>query len=148
MHKSPLDLAVEGLYRALNLAGHDLSKIPEVTRPIALLYMFQGMVDNGGFRYPMETDFPGYPPYSDFVDAYQTIGASAAATALEKAIAMFPFGHPEQNAEARNQFLSSLPEDSEFFELSDKVCGDDTVWKCMDEYVANHKAAFAPFITQ
>ena len=35
MTKSPLDLAVEGLYRELNQHGSDLSKIPEVTRPIA-----------------------------------------------------------------------------------------------------------------
>jgi hypothetical protein len=153
MSKTSLDIAAEGLYRELERLDNDLSKIPEVTRPIALLYMFQGMVDNGGFRYPMETDFPGNPPYSAFVDAYRQIGSLDAAEALEQAVALFPFEHPEHNADARNQFLDSLGdgdefEDSEFSRLSDRVCGDETIWKRMDEYVARYRSDFAPFITQ
>jgi hypothetical protein len=148
MKKSALDLAVDGLYKELRGVDNDLSKIPEVTRPIALLYMFQGMVDNGGFRYPMESDFPGCPPYSAFVDAYQSIGALDAARSLQQAVALFPFDHPEHLADARCEFMSSLEEDSVFFQLSDKVCGDDNIWKCMDEYVAKHHKDFAPFITQ
>ncbi len=101
--------------------------------PIALLYVFQGKVDNGGFRYPLETDLPGWPPYSAFVEAYRAIGANEAAKALEEAVAMFPFDHPEYKAEARCEFMSSLEEDSLFEQLSDKVCGDDTIWKRMDD---------------
>jgi hypothetical protein len=148
MTTSPLDLAAKGLYRELNRLDHNLSKIPEVTRPIALLYMFQGMVDNGGFRYPMETDFPGKPPYSLFVDAYRKIGALDAAAALEQAVALFPFNHPEWDAEARNEFMPHLGEGGEFNDLSDRVCGDDTIWKLMDEYVAKYNKDFAPYITQ
>ena len=148
MTKSMLDLAVDGLYKELQRVDNDLSKIPPVTVPIALLYMFQGMVDNGGFQYPMETDFPGCPPYSAFVEAYRQIGAKEAATALEQAVALFPFEHPEYEAEARCAFMSSLEEDSLFQQLSDKVCGDDTIWKSMDEYVAAHRDAFAQFIAQ
>jgi len=148
MKKSMLDLAVDGLYEELGRVDNDLSKIPPVTVPIALLYMFQGMVDNGGFQYPMETDFPGCPPYSAFVESYRKIGANEAAAALEQAVALFPFEHPEHNAEARCAFMSSLEEDSLFEQLSDKVCGDDSIWKCMDEYVAVHQDAFAQFITQ
>jgi len=148
MANSPLDLAAKGLYRELNLNGNDLSRIPEVTRPIALLYMFQGMVDNGGFRYPMENDFPGNPPYSVIVDAYRRIGATDAATALEKAVALFPFANPELNADARNEFMPHLGEEHEFNDLSDEVCGDDTIWQRMDEYVAKHNKDFAPYITQ
>jgi hypothetical protein len=152
MTKSPLDLAVEGLYRELNLSDNDLSKLPEVTRPIALLYMFQGMVDNGGFRYPMETDFPGNPPYSEFVEAYRRIGAEDAAVALNQAVALFPFQHPERDAEARNRYFESLGDDefehSEFNQLSDRVCGDKKIWELMDEYVAKHNKDFAPYIPQ
>ena len=143
-----LDLATEGLYKELERVDNDLSKIPEVTRPIALLYMFQGMVDNGGFRYPMESDFPGCPPYSAFVDAYRQIGANGAADALERAVALFPFPHPEHQAEARCEFMDQLEEDNLFEQMSDKVCGDESVWKCMDAYVAKHQKDFAPFVTQ
>ena len=148
MKKSTLDLAVEGLYKELGRVDNDLSKIPPVTVPIALLYMFQGTVDNGGFQYPMETDFPGCPPYSAFVEAYQRIGANEAAKALEQAVALFPFDHPEHKAQARCEFFGSLEEGSLFEQLSDKVCGDESIWKRMDEYVATHHDAFAPFITQ
>jgi hypothetical protein len=153
MTKTSLDLAAEGLYRELEIANNDLSKIPKITRPIALLYMFQGMVDNGGFRYPMENDFPGNPPYSLFVDAYRQIGALHAAAALEQAVALFHLDFPEHNAGARNKYFDSLGEydefdESEFGKLSDRVCGDETIWKRMDEYVARHRLAFAPFITQ
>jgi hypothetical protein len=152
MTKSLLDRAAEGLYRQLNSHNNDLSKVPEITRPIALLYMFQGMVDNGGFRYPMESDFPGNPPYSEFVEAYRRIGAADAAEALEKAVALFPFDHPECNSEARNQYFDSLGDDefenSQFSQLSDRVCGDQTIWTRMDEYVARHNKDFAPFIIQ
>jgi hypothetical protein len=153
MTKSPLDLAADGLYEELKALEQDLSKLPDVTRPIALLYMFQGMVDNGGFRYPMGFDFPGNPPYAEFVDAYRQIGAMGAAAALEQAVALFPFPHPECDADARNEFFASLGnmdefEDSEFNKLSDRVCGDETIWKRMDEYVEKHHEDFAPFIKQ
>jgi hypothetical protein len=148
MTKSTLDLAVEGLYKELDGVNNDLTKISEVTRPIALLYMFQGMVDNGGFRYPMETDFPGFPPYSAFVDAYRAIGATEAASALEQAVALFTFDHPECSAEQRCEFMASQDEDSLFEQLSNKVCGDESIWKCMDEYVVKHYKDFAPFIPQ
>jgi hypothetical protein len=148
MTKSTLDLATEGLYKELERVDNDFSKIPEITRPIALLYMFQGMVDNGGFQYPMENNFPGCPPYSAFVDAYRSIGALEAATALEQAVALFPFDHPERNEDARCEFFESIEEDSLFDQLSRKVCGDESIWKSMDEYVAKHHKDFAPFITQ
>jgi hypothetical protein len=148
MKKSMLDLATEGLYKELQRVDNDLTKIPEVTRPVALLYMFQGMVDNGGLRYPLETDFPGYPPYSIFVEAYRKIGAPKSADALSKAIALFPFEKPEQDSEARNAFMPVLGDDHEFNELSDQIGAAEDIWNCMDEYVASHNADFAPFITQ
>ena len=148
--KSTLRLAIDGLYKELNRSNCDLTKIPEVARPIALLYMFQGMVENGGFRYPMETDFPGFPPYSAFVDAYRTIGATEAASGLEQAVALFPFDNPECKAEERCEFMASQSEDSfRFKQLSDTVVRDrKSIWKCMDEYVAKHHKDFAPFIPQ
>ncbi len=153
MTKSPLDRAVEGLYRELNQHDNDLSKIPGITRPIALLYMFQGMVDNGGFRYPMENDMPGQPPYSLISNSYRAIGANSAAEALDKAVSLFPFERPELDTAARNAYFDKLGdedafEESEFQQLSNHVCGDMTIWTRMDEYVAKHMNEFAPYITQ
>ena len=102
----------------------------------------QGMIDNGGFRYPLEGDFPFTPPYSVFSDAYRTIGADDAANRLDKAVAMFPFPHPERETEQRNQFMDGLKEDDEFFLLGDAVCGDETIWQLLDAYVQKNAAAF------
>ena len=142
MTESTLDRAAEGLYRELARLGGNPARLPEAVRPIALLYAFQGMVDNGGFRYPLESDAPGSPPYSIFSDAYRRIGAPEAAAALDRAVSLFPFEHPEQNADARNEFMN------EFDQLSDTVCGDENIWKLMNQYVERHIRDFAPFITQ
>ncbi len=147
MAESRLDLAAEGLYKAIESLDDDPLRLAEELQPVALLYTFQAMVDNGGFRYPMENDFPGQPPYSIFVDAYMRIGATSAAKSLQQAVALFPFDDPEKNADGRNAYFNSLPEeDSEFEKLSDQVCGDETVWQLLDEYVANHEQAFEPYI--
>ena len=102
------------------------------------------MIDNGGFRYLFENDFPFQPPYSLFSGAYRKIGAFGAADRLDRAVALFPFKNPETKAEARNEFMDSLDENSEFFALGYEVCGDDGVWMLMEEYVKANSSEFAP----
>lgn len=137
-----LDQATDDLYKKLDEVGGDPLKLPAVLQPVVLLMTMQGMIDNGGFRYPLEWDFPFTPPYSVFSDAYRTIGAQDAANRLDKAVAMFPFPYPERESEQRNQFMDGLKEDDEFFLLGDAVCGDETIWQLLDAYVQKNAAAF------
>jgi hypothetical protein len=134
-----LDRASDKVFAALNQVGGDPRALPVPAQTVAVIYSAQGIVDNGGFRYFFEADWPGNPPYSMFSQAYQRIGALAAAERFEKAIAMFPFPEPHLNKDARNQFMDGLAENHEFFELGNKVCGDQAVWAKLAEYAAtNH----------
>lgn len=143
MDETPnLDIAIDGIYERLDNVGGDPMNLPEEMRPIALLYTFQAMVDNGGFRYPMEADFPFTPPYSTFVDAYRTVGAESAATLLEDSLSRFPMSNPHLDAEARNAFMDSLDEEDPFFQNGDKVCGDESVWQQMEAYVTRRPLVF------
>lgn len=137
-----LDAATDELYKKLDSVGGDPLKLPPVLQPVVLLMTMQGMIDNGGFRYPLEGDFPFNPPYSVFSDAYRKIGAEDAAERLDKAIAMFPFPNPEISSELRNEFMDGLEDDDEFFLLGDAVCGDERIWQLLDQYVQEHSEAF------
>jgi hypothetical protein len=137
-----LDHAAHDVYKQVEAIGGNPLLLPPVLQPIALLYTFQAMVDNGGFQYPMESDFPFNPPYSAFSKAYRQIGAEQAADSLDKAVALFPFPHPELENTRRLEFFDSIAEDHEFNILSDLVCGDETVWLLMEKYVMAHPDSF------
>lgn len=137
-----LDKAAANVYAKLeSLEGNPL-KLAHVLQPVAFLYTVQAMIDNGGFRYIFESDFPFSPPYSVFSGAYREIGAEDAADRLDRAVALFRFPSPETNAELRNEFMDRLAEDDEFFALGDAVCGDERVWQLLENYVRLHPAAF------
>ena len=72
--KSLLDLAAEHTYKELEQLGGDASKLDIPKQTGAVLYSVQAIIDNGGFQYLFENDFPSKPPYSQFVDAYRRIG--------------------------------------------------------------------------
>jgi Domain of unknown function (DUF4375) len=137
-----LDRAADYTFAELERVGGDPLKLDIPLQTIAVLYAFQGMVDNGAFRYPFESDFPFTPPYSIFADAYRRIGAIKAADNLERAVAMFPFENPHLYQEKRNAFMDSLDESNEFFALGDEVCGDETIWTSMDEYARKNAGSF------
>ena len=51
-------------------------------------------LNNGGFRYFFENDFPNHPPYSDFSDDYREIGVTDVADWIDAAAALFGFPDP------------------------------------------------------
>ena len=129
--KAPSDLA----FARLDAANGDLSVLPEPLQTLVLIYSAQGVIDNGGFQYFFESDWPGSPKYSVFSNAYRAIGANQVAVALDQATALFPFDEPHLNSGLRNDFLDSLPEDHALFQLGDSACGDESVWLQLSEYV-------------
>lgn len=114
MQEMSLDKAAEVVYRKLKSVAGNPASLPETLRPIAVLYTVQAMIDNGGFQYLFESDFPFNPSYAAFSDAYRTIGAADIADRLDRAVSLFPFSNPEFDREARNTFMDSLNEASEF----------------------------------
>jgi len=137
-----LDRAAKYSYQELERLGGDPSKLELPLQTVAVLYAVQPIIENGGFRYLFETDMPFCPPYSTFSDAYRRIGATQAAEFLDRAVAMFPFEKPHQQQQKRLDFMDSLEEDHEMFELGDQVCVDKTVWSNLEEYARKHAASF------
>lgn len=142
--KTFLDRAAEYSYKELERVGGDPSKLDIPKQTVAVLYSVQAIIDNGGFQYLFENNFPFNPPYSQFADAYRRIGSSQAAERLEKAVAMFPFADPHLNQEQRLKFMETLDEDDDFFELGNEVCGDENVWSNLEEYAERNAASFPP----
>lgn len=114
---------------------NDLTKLPIPLLTLVLVCSAQGIIDNGGFKYFFESDFPNHPPYSSFSDAYQRIGAEKAGCSFEKAVALFPFDAPHLHATKRQKFLESLDKQSEFWEFERSLCGNQSVWKKLEAYI-------------
>ena len=140
--KTFLDCAAEHAFEELERVGGDPDKLDIPLRTVAILYSVQGIIDNGGFQYLFENDFPFDPPYSTFSEAYRRIGAAQNAERLDKAAAMFPFENPHLYQEKRLTFMETLEEDAEFFELGNQVCGDETVWSALEDYARKNAALF------
>ena len=139
---SILHEAVAVCVRHLKRLGGDPRALPVRERTVIVITTAQGIIDNGGFQYFFESDFPRRPPYSVFIAAYRRIGALRAATCLERAVGMFPFARPHLSQHRRNQFMDSLPRKSRFFSLGFRVCGDDSVWSKLDRYIQANQQAF------
>ena len=140
--KTFLDRAAEYSYKELERVGGDPKRLDESLQTVAIIYSVQAIIDNGGFRYLFESDFPMNPSYSEFASAYRRIGSLGAAEKLEKAVAAFPFADPHLHQDKRLQYLETLDEDSEFVQWGDDVCGDENVWRNLEEYVIGNAASF------
>ena len=145
--KSQLDRAVEHALADVRRLG-DPNKLRPAVRTVLLVHTAQGIIDNGGLQYFFESNFPGEPPYSVFVDAYREIGAEAEATALSAAVALFPFANPHKHQRKRDKFLEQFQDDgghrpdSPFEPLTDKLYGKKKVWRLLEQYVKRHAASF------
>jgi hypothetical protein len=131
---SSLDRVANECFAKLEAAGGDPRSLPIRERTIVVVYAAQGVIDNGGFQYLFESDFPGCPPYSLIVSAYRRIGAREAAECLDRAIRMFPFARPHRSQEKRLSFMKALAPNSPFFALGDRVCGDQRVLQALERF--------------
>lgn len=136
--ESPSDYA----FAQLEAANGDLTALPVPLQSLVLVYSAQGVIDNGGFQYFFESDWPGSPSYSVFSSAYRAIGATQVANAIDQAIGLFPFDEPQLKLELRNEFLSTLPENHLLFQLGDSICGNESIWLQLSEYVRQNAQAF------
>lgn len=137
-----LDRASDIAFSHLDDAGGDLSKLSMAEQTVVLIYTAQALIDNGGFQYFFERDFPGRPPYSTFSIAYSRIGAKVAASNIEKAASLFPVANPHLCSEKRNKFLGTLDETSDLISLGDELCGDSSIWENLEKFVRENEAAF------
>ena len=145
MNESLLDKASEFTYAQLKLFGGDINRLPIPVQTVAVINSTQGVIDNGGLEYFFESDFDGTPEYSFFVEIYRRIGAESAASCIEESAAMFPFAQPNLYEFKRQQWLNSVKgnENHAFMKLSRKICGDQSVFIKLEEYVMAHRDFFS-----
>jgi hypothetical protein len=122
---------------------HDITQLAEPLQTLLAVISAQGIIDNGGFQYFFESDFPHNPPYTVFIDAYRRIGAEDAAQALEQAVARFPFAEPHFHCELRQEYMdANSRDDRHVFDDLDCICGDDENYTRLMDYCLRHQSAF------
>ena len=86
-------------------SGQDYSKIPLEISNFLHVYSAQGAIDNGGFNYFFQNDWPGTPSYSVFILAYHSIGCHDVADALAEIVGLFPFKNPHLHRVQRREYI-------------------------------------------
>ena len=128
--RSALDSFIDAAFKRLDEAGNDLSKLEDPSKTIVIITSAQGVIDNGGLRAFFECDWPGTPPYSWIIEAYERIGCQHEASALRHATNSFGLDFPERHVEERNAFMEARY-DEESHSVSgweEGICDNPEVW--------------------
>jgi len=130
--------------RMLSEVNDDISRLPEPVQIFLNVNGAQGVIDNGGFNFFFEADWPGNPRYEDFVAAYEAIGCWKQAAELRRVVETFPFPDPHLHKEKRNEYIEANydPDEMHVRGWGDELCGDDEVWKKLAAYYDWHKPHF------
>lgn len=116
--------------------GCTLGDLPVELKTVVVITSAQGIIDNGGYRYFFEADWPEMPAYTEFVLAYRRIGHTNAADELSKVIASFPFECPHLRKSEREAFMERNWDDQTLCvkQWGDPLCGDVEVWLLLERY--------------
>jgi hypothetical protein len=129
----------------LEAVDQDMSRLPEAVRVFLSVNGAQGAMDNGGFVFFFGADWPGTPPYEEFIVAYEAIGCVEQAAALRRIVATFPFADPHLHKGKRKKFIEARY-DKEAFGVPEwgsiRAFGQE-VWEKLAEYHRKHKREFA-----
>lgn len=137
-----LEKASDYAFRKLEEADGDISKLSIPLQTVVAIYTAQGIIDNGGFQYFFESDFPNNPNYKLFSLSYKRIGAESAAENIDKAVALFGFENPHLYEDKRQQYLEALDDEALFIKLGDEICGDESIWEKLNIYATSEQEAF------
>jgi hypothetical protein len=139
-----IDWASEDVYHGQNSATWSPYNLNEPMLTVWAVEQAQGIIDNGGFQYFFENDWPENPDYSIFVDSFTRIGATEAADCIQDAVNMFPCATPHLDCEMRREHMEFLrkkegSEESILDKLGDRVIdlGGDTLIR-LAAYIRAH----------
>ena len=143
-----IDCASKDVYRDQDSPSWSPYNRGEQLQTVWAVEQAQGVIDNGGFHYFFENDWPERPSYSVFVDAFRRIGANEAADCIHDAVEMFPSSNPHLDYQMRREFMNSLREkesgkESIIDKLGDRVIdlGGDTFIR-LARYILAHADSF------
>jgi hypothetical protein len=143
-----LEAASQDVYRTQDSGSWSPYKLPEPLLTVWAVEQAQGIIDNGGFQYFFENDWPENPEYAVFVDAFRRIGAAEAADCIQDAVSMFPSSAPNLDCDMRREHMDFLREqdgvdESVMDKLGYRVMdqGGDTLIR-LASYVRTHRDSF------
>lgn len=139
-----LDRTADLVFAEVDPAASMGQLLPREREVFVMIYTAQGIIDNGGFQYLFECDFPGNPEYKRFSDAYREIGAGVIADLLDRAASLFPFTDAHLKRDERISYLRQhcVEADSPMGLLSGEAIGQRLVFTRLAEYVRTHSNAF------
>ncbi|ESS67838.1 hypothetical protein MGMO_156c00060 [Methyloglobulus morosus KoM1] len=142
------DLIGNTLDKASNLLKqneNDISKLSEPVATFLIVHGAQGIIDNGSYEYFFGCDWPGKPNYEVFVDAYKRIGCTDQANEFQRVVNTFPFSEPHLHLSLRKDYIAThYNEDNyEVGEWRNDLCGDESVWEKLEEYISLHSEYFS-----
>src|SRR3989304_1146344 len=118
-------------------------------RVVMLVWHATGIIENGGFEYLFEGDFPGDPGFRLTAQAFEQINCEQAATAFREAMALFPNSQVPEDIKVRQKLYKSIPEsvrekiNEKFFHADWEKAGEFRLRHKLAEYIRKHKTAFA-----
>ena len=133
-----LDQLSREAFERVDQLGNDPMLLDEPWKTIVLIHSAQGVIDNGGFAYFFENDWPHFTPYEEFARAYDRIGKSESGTALRDAVSAMGLESPEHSLEARRHYIATNQIDARgrikgWDEAA--VVGDSTVWAALAAWI-------------
>ena len=137
--------AIEAAEAMLSSVDDDMSRLPEAVQIFLSVNGAQGVIDNGGYVYFFEEDWPNTPPYAVFILAYEAIGCDQQAADLRRVVSTFPFENPHLHKEQRQAFMNARYDKSKrcIPEWGEALCGDTDVWEKLARYYEMHEGDFA-----
>jgi hypothetical protein len=148
MMKTEDEKLVDAVSRELyeHIGNASIFSLPWVSQVIMIYLAADKYINNGGFIYFFEGDYPGNPPYSVFADAFHAIGADESAECIEAAASLFPFAEPHLHGDARRDYLRThcMKDGREIsssllVKLGDRVMDNsDADYRLLAEYIRKH----------
>ncbi len=108
-----------------NYYNNKLGEIPEPGRAVVVVISTKGVIDNGGFEFFMESDFPDGTPHGNMAESYRLLGINKAAEVIDEAcrivgdVVGLPYEHRKVRSDNNAKRLGEL--DAVFFALSNEI---------------------------
>lgn len=140
----PQDVLARITKKYARVAQRNFRALPINIRPIITTGSTQGIIDNGGFPFLFECNWPGLTDWTIFADDYEAIGHKKAAAAFRAALALFPGGKPQRSLKQRRhhifEVLGGL--DGELGKLDRPILGKSKLLRqLLLRYIERHEIA-------
>jgi hypothetical protein len=145
MESDLISLAFKKAVKLLDKAHDDMGLLPPEVSTFLFVHSAQGVIDNGGYLYFFESNWPNNPSYSKFVESYRAIGCEKQANELARVISTFSFDNAHLEEDLRNKYMDDNYDENkcEIKGWGNDLCGDEKVWAKLEQYYISNKKKFA-----